>query len=41
MKKLVKDLENVQKLATKICLKRWNMSYDEMLHARQIPTLQF
>ena len=39
MKELVKDLENVQKLATKICLKRWHMSYEEMLHAMQIPTL--
>ena len=39
MKGLVKDLENVQRLATKICLKRWHMSYEEMLHAMQIPTL--
>ena len=41
VKGLVKDLENVQKLATKVCLKRWHMSYEEMLHAMQIPTLQF
>ena len=41
VKGLVKDLENVQKLATKICLKRWHMSYEEMVHAMQIPTLQF
>ena len=40
---LVKDsacLENVQKLALKICSKNWDLSYDALLNSTGIPTLK-
>ena len=41
-KRLVEELERVQKFATKICLKQWHMThYEEMLQTLNIPSLQF
>ena len=36
----LKLLEDVQKFACKVCLKNWNMSYDEMLDTLNIPKLE-
>ena len=39
---LIKDiqkLESVQKFALKVCLKRWDSSYDSLLQASEIPEL--
>ena len=40
---LLKDInsvENVQKYGLKMCLKRWDLGYQELLHLTQIPTLE-
>ena len=40
---LLKDIEfveNVQKYGLKICLKRWDLGYQELLHLTQIPTFE-
>ena len=39
-KELINELENTQKLAAKICLKKWNLSYSHMLRELNLPTLQ-
>ena len=40
---LIKDttkLENVQKFALKMCLKKWDVGYQELLDLSQLPTLE-
>ena len=40
---LLKDInsvENVQKYGLKMCLKSWDLGYQELLHLTQIPTLE-
>ena len=36
----IKSVENVQKYGLKMCLKRWDLGYQELLHLAQIPTLE-
>ena len=36
----IEHLEKTQKLAAKICLKKWNLSYPTMLRELNLPTLQ-
>ena len=36
----IEHLEKTQKLAAKICLKKWNLSYTTMLRELNLPTLQ-
>ena len=36
----VKKLENVQKFAMKMCLKQWDLGYQELLELSQLPSLQ-
>ena len=33
-------LENVQKFALKMCLKKWDIGYQELLDLSQLPTLE-
>ena len=39
LKKLVEELENVQKLALKMCMKCWDSNYEVLLAATQLATL--
>ena len=36
----IKSVENIQKYGLKMCLKRWDLGYQELLHLAQIPTLE-
>ena len=36
----IQMLESVQKFACKVCLKCWNMDYDNMLHCLDLPFLR-
>ena len=36
----IESVENVQKYGLKMCLKRWDPGYQELLHLTQIPTLE-
>ena len=36
----IKSVENVQKYGLKMCLKKWDLGYQELLHLAQIPTLE-
>ena len=36
----IESVENVQKYGLKMCLKRWDLGYQELLHLTQIPTLE-
>ena len=40
MTKDIAKLENVQKLALKVCLNGWNLSYDQLVDRANLPTLQ-
>ena len=35
----IENIENVQKLALRICLKAWNSDYEKLLESARIPTL--
>ena len=37
---LIEELENVQKLALRMCMKRWDSSYETLLANTKLPTLE-
>ena len=36
----IKSVEYVQKYGLKMCLKKWDLGYQEILHLAQLPTLE-
>ena len=36
----IKSVENVQKYGLRMCLKKWDLGYQELLHLAQLPTLE-